>query len=178
MFDVSWRLGLTLTILALLAGLGMNLSCGPANRLIEWFSGQTPQAQITRYLAAIAEGDRGAALALWPTSDQDNAELLARRESVTEALLAYGPRLEHRILGIEWWRTCCEPGVIDDPTNAGFARVRVAVSGEGKPELVYLFDVLVPGGYWGDAAGNPVRHWAIVDVYREGETPLVWIWKE
>jgi hypothetical protein len=137
--------------------------------------GQTPQAQIEGYLAAIAEGNRQAALALWLPSKPPAPQ--ARRESVTDELLSYGAGLAYQTLDIEWWRTCCEPGVIDDPANAGFARVRVAVSGEGKPEAVYLFDVLVPDGYWGDAAGNPVRHWVIVDVYPEGAAPLFWTWR-
>jgi hypothetical protein len=33
----------------------------------------------------------------------------------------------------------------------------------------------VPGGYWGDAAGNPLRDWAIVDIYPEGLQPLAWV---
>jgi hypothetical protein len=177
MRDMTWRLGFTLTALTILVILAPSAGCAFGNRLVEQIRGQTPQAQTARYLSAIAEEERGAALALWPLNDEDNAELLARRDSVTEALLAYGPRLEHRILDVEWWTTCCEPGVADDPANAGFAHVRVAISGEGKPEAVYLFDVLVLGGYWGDAAGNPVRHWTIVDVYSEGESPLVWVWR-
>jgi hypothetical protein len=97
---------------------------------------------------------------------------------MTDELLALGPTLEYRILEVEWWRACCEPGVIDDPRNAGAARVWVAVNEQGSTEVVYVFDVLVPGGYWGEAMGNPVRQWAIVDIYHQGQEPLVWIWKE
>jgi hypothetical protein len=64
--------------------------------------------------------------------------------------------------------------VIDDPAQAGGARIRVVIGGGHEPETTYTFDLLVPGGYWGDAAGNPLRDWEIVDVYAEGMRPLAW----
>ena len=176
MRDVAWRAGFTMAALAVLVLLGPSASCGLGNRLVERAWGQTPRAQIARYLDAIAEGDRHAALAHWSPAGSPNTALKARRESVTDELLAYGPRLEHRVLDIEWWRTCCEPGVIDDPHEAGGAHVRVAISGENRAETIYVFDILVPGGYWGGAMGNPVRHWAIVDLYPQGAAPLAWPW--
>jgi hypothetical protein len=177
MEGVGWRIGFTMAALAMLALLGQNTSCSSSHRLVEQVLGQTPGAQIASYLAAIAEGDRQRALALWPVAETPDAALAARRASITNELLAYSPRLEHRILDVVWWRTCCEPGVIDDPGEAGGARVRVTVSGGNQLAAVYVFDLLVPGGYWGAAAGYPVRHWDIVDIYPEGAAPLVWIWK-
>jgi hypothetical protein len=178
MHDLAWRTGLTLAALTALAFLGLNIGCSPAQQLIERATGRTPPAQIAGYLTAIAEGDRTAALARWPVGAQADEALQARRQAVTDELLAYGPHLEHRIVAVTWWSTCCEPHVIDDPGGAGGARVQVAIRSQTRLEKVYLFDLLVPGGYWGDAAGYPVRTWAIVDVYPEGEAPLAWMVRE
>lgn len=179
MRDLFWRTGLTAVALVALSILGSNLSCGVGNRLVELALGQTPQNKIGNYLGAIARGDRQAALDLWSrsTSPGPTGDLQARREVVTDDLLAYGRRLEYTILEVEWWRTCCEPAVIDDPDQAGGARVRVAVSGKDLPGKVYRFDLVVPGGYWGDAAGNPARRWVLVDIYPDEEAPLAWPWR-
>jgi hypothetical protein len=146
----------------------LNASCSPAQHLLEQALGQTPQAQIADYVTAIAEGDRRTA---------PNTALATRRQSVTDDLLAYGPRLVHRVLDVEWWRTCCEPAVTDEAEQAGGARVRVAISVQDRPERVYVFDLQVPGGYWGAAEGYPVREWVILDVYPEHAAPLAWTWR-
>jgi hypothetical protein len=176
MRDVAWRFGLTLATLTALVILGPSFSCGTGNRLIEQITGQTPRAQIAAYMSAIASGDRQAALDIWTLSDSSVPELIARRKAVTDLLLSFGPQIEYRILDTEWYRTCCEPAVIQNPDAAGGASVRVAISSPGTPEAVYIFDLWVPGGYWGEAMGSPVRHWTIVDVYPEAEAPLVLIW--
>jgi hypothetical protein len=176
MLDVGWRLGFTVMLLVALAALGPGLSLSAGNRLIEQITGQTPQARIAAYLEAVAQGDRQEALDLWPPAGPDSPELEVRRSAVTAALLAYGPGLAYQVLEVEWWRTCCEPGVIDDAGEAGGARVRVLLYGGNLPARVYIFDLLVPGGYWGEAMGNPLRTWAIYDVYPEGQAPLVWTW--
>ncbi len=174
MQSVLRRSGFTLTALVILAVLGPAAGCSVDNRLFEQALGRTPQVQIEQYLAALARGDRQAALALWSPLGTPNVTLEGRRESVTNDLLAYGPHLEHQLLEIEWWRTCCEPAVIEDASEAGGARVQVAISQGGRSQKVYTFDLLVPGGYWGAAAGNPIRQWAIVDIYPDGDAPLVW----
>jgi hypothetical protein len=174
MRDMVWRVGLTLSALTLLSVLGPGMSCSLGSRLIERATGQTPQAQIADYLAAIAGGNPQNGLALWSLQGSSSTELEARREAVTTALLAIGPSLEHQMLDVTWWRTCCEPAVIDDPDKAGGARVRVAIGSKSQPDAVYLFDLLVPGGYRGEGEGYPVRDWVIVDVYPEGEAPLAW----
>lgn len=174
MRDLTWRMGLTAAALMALAVLGLNASCSPAYQLLEQALGQTPQHEIAGYLDAAARGERSAALAFWSEPAPDNSTLLQRREAVTDTLIALGPRSKHRVLDVTWWRTCCEPAVIDDPAQAGGARVRVAIGGGAEPEAIYIFDLLVPGGYWGDAAGNPLRNWAIVDIYAEGMHPLAW----
>ena len=175
MRDITWRMGFTLMTLTALAVLGLNASCSPAHHLLEQVLGRTPQHQIAGYLAALARGERPAALESWPAPTSDHLDLAARRDSVTDTLLAHGPGLEYQVLDTTWWRTCCEPAVIDDPTQAGGARVRVSIGGGRGPETIYIFDLLVPGGYWGDAAGNPLRDWQIVDIYPEGLRPLAWL---
>ena len=177
MRDVAWRMGFTLTALAVLATLGPGVSLDTARHLLERALGRTPEAQVRRYLAAVSEGDRQAALSLWPSPATPNSALEARRSSMTGELLNYGPDLQYRVLDIVWWRTCCEPGVIEDRDEAGGANIRVAIHRAGRPETVYLFDVLVPGGYWGAAASARLRKWTLVDVYREEAAPLAWPWR-
>ena len=178
MRDISWRMGITLMALTALAILGLNASCSPAHYLLEEALGRTPRNQIASYLSAIARGDRLAALERWTAPPAGDSGLTDRRDSVTETLLAHGRSLEYRMLDTVWWRTCCEPAVIDDPAQAGGARIRVAIGSGSGPETTYVFDLLVPGGYWGDAAGNPLRDWEIVDVYAEGMQPLAWFVQE
>jgi hypothetical protein len=170
-------MGFTLTALVMLATVRPALSCDTAHYLLEQALGQTPEAQVRRYLAAISKEDRQQALSLWPGPATPNGALEARRASVTDELLGYGPELQYQVLDIVWWRTCCEPGVIDDPDEAGGANIRVAIRREGQPEVVYLFDVLVPGGYWGAAAGSSIRKWTLVDAYPEEANPLAWPWR-
>ena len=172
MRDITWRMGFTVLTLTALAVLGLNASCSPAYQLLEQALGRTPQREITGYLQATAEGDRPAALGFWLDPAPDNHALLDRRDSVTDSLIALGPGIDHRVLDVTWWRTCCEPAAIGDPAQAGGARIRVAIGGRVVAEETYVFDLLVPGGYWGEAAGNPLRDWAIVDVYSEGMRPL------
>ena len=177
MRDITWRTGFTLVALAILVMLGSNASGCTTHQLIEQALGQTPQDQIDRYVAGLANGERQVALALWSPPGTPDLALQTRRQSVTDELLTFGPRLEHEVLDLVWWRTCCEPAVIDDPAAAGGVRARVAIRNE-QLETIYRFDLLVPGGYWGAAAGYPIREWAIVDIYPESAGPLAWMWSE
>jgi hypothetical protein len=174
MLDLAWRLGATLAALVILAFVGSNVGSNPDTHLVDGAWGRTPEMQITSYLAAVAGGNRPEALARWAPADASNAPLQARRASITDELLAYGAQLEYRVLDVAWWRTCCEPGTVGDPDEAGGARVRVAVGGGGRPEWIFLFDLLVPGTSGGQTADQPDRQWIIVDVYPEGEAPLAW----
>jgi len=148
---------------------------GPVNRLVERVGGETPQAKVSSYLALVARGDRDGALVLWPASERLGAEYDLRRHSVTTELEALGPELSHRVLEIEWWGTCCEPHIITDSREAGFARLWVEVSG-GDEARRYVFDVFTRFGYGGRWEGYPVRHWQILDVYPVEGEPLVWRW--
>jgi len=148
--------------------------------LMERLAGDTAEAQISAYVRAIAEGDRSAAMAAWELPDWDASEgwteaLENRQGAVTEELLAAGIDREYSVGDVEWWRTCCEPGVITDSSSAGGARYRVRLmSQDGRP-LVYMFDVFVRGGaYWGAAMGHPRRYWVLRDVYATDEEPLFW----
>ncbi|MFQ5885997.1 MAG: hypothetical protein ACE5II_02040, partial [Anaerolineae bacterium] len=148
---------------------------GPVNRLVERVIGETPQAKVSSYLALVARGDRDEALALWPASEWPGPEYEERRHSATAELEALGPELSHRVLEIEWWGTCCEPHIITNSREAGFARLWVEVSG-GDEARRYVFDVFTRFGYGGRMEGYPVRRWQILDVYPVGEEPLYWRW--
>jgi len=148
---------------------------GPVNRLVERVSGETPQAKVSSYLALVARGDGDEALALWPASERLGLEYEVRRHSVTTELGTLGPELSHRVVKIEWWGTCCEPHIITDSREAGFARLWVEVS-RGDEARRYVFDVFTRFGYGGWMEGYPVRHWRIVEVYSAGEEPLYWRW--
>ena len=59
------------------------------------------------------------------------------------------------------------------PSVSG-ARVQVQVlDADGHP-WGYTFDVFVDGSYFGDAVGNPYRHWFLRDAYAQGELPIYW----
>jgi len=146
------------------------------NMLLELVSGETPQVKITRYLQAIEAQDRAAALAAWSLpSDKAGtfAQLSERRNLVTDELLAR--KITHfTISEPQWWGTCCDPGVTHLARNAGGARVRVQVLDANGQPWSYTFDVFINGPYFGDAIGNPYRHWFLRDVYPHGEIPVYW----
>jgi hypothetical protein len=168
-----WRarqsgIAVLLGALALILFLAFGLNSGSVNLLIDWVRGETtPQAKVVAYLEAIARGDEEAALAMWPAQGRLGPDYEERRRAVTGELLALDGDLSYRILNVEWWRTCCEPGVIEDPREAGFARLRVAVG-----DAVYIFDILAPYYWWEDR--YLAWGWRIVDVYHEGEAHLAW----
>jgi hypothetical protein len=91
MRDVVWRAGATLTALVALLFLGPVVSSNFDNRLVEQFRGQTPQAQIALYLAAVAEGDRQAAMALDLRAGSCSRLSEGHRRAVTGDPLAMAP---------------------------------------------------------------------------------------
>jgi len=139
---------------------------------VERLLGQTPQRKVNAYLDALRQGDRDAALARWPGNERLGSEYEVRRQRVTDELLCLGPSLRHRVVDIEWWRNCCEPGPIDDPDGAGVARMRIEISNQQGQARLYIFDVTTTRAYWGAAGGNPIRRWVLRDVYRQDEPPL------
>lgn len=141
-----------------------------------------PEQEVTRYVAAAMRGDAGAATAAWPVAAPTDPrlylkhDLLARRRAEqTAALVAAAPR-SYRVVGIEWWRTCCEPGTLPDGGYAGLARVRVAIeTREGQREMV--FDVRrtndcctfgFPDTLW--------QRWVLRDAYPPTKDPIELPW--
>jgi hypothetical protein len=174
-------LGVFLLLGLLLTGLGLGPAAAARADLIETVTNERPEARIADYLRATAAGDEAAALAVWEMPDwlarQDVGPKMAeRRSAVTGELAALRLGATANTLDVEWWRTCCEPGVIENPRAAGFARVHVTLSRPEDARLwVYVFDVATRGGaYWGEAMGYPPREWMILDVYPMREQPLYW----
>jgi len=156
----------------------------PALRLTLWeqVTGNRPEAVVQSYARAVLQGDEEAALALWeiPTwefADGRRPSLADRREAETRALAVANLQPDFTILHVEWWRTCCEPGVTCHPEGAGGARVQVQfVDQEGHP-VRRVFDVFHRDGpYWGGPMNYPARHWALRDVYAPEQEPLFWRW--
>lgn len=145
-------------------------------------SGETPGAKVAAFAHDVGRGDEATDLRLWELpsanpSDERFAALAERRAEVTRDLIAAGVRPDITIRSIEWWRTCCEPGVTEDPANAGGARMRVEFVDRDGAAREYVVDVFNrDGAYWGAAAGYPPRHWVIRDVYPDGQPPLFWTW--
>lgn len=97
-----------------------------------------------------------------------------RRETVIAGLLQANVAADYRINEVEWWHTCCEPGVTCDSRGAGGARITVQFMQGDKP-LAYIFDIFTrEQPYFGAATGYPPRDWVIRDVYPRGNTPLFW----
>jgi hypothetical protein len=148
--------------------------------VVERLRGETPEARVRAYADAVLHGDEAAALNAWTLEAHEQPDgrgeaLRARREAITRQLVGAGLVRDFRINHIEWWRTCCEPGVINDSRGAGGARVHVQfLDGDGVPHG-YIFDIFHrEGPYWGAAMGYPVRRWALYDVYPYDEEPLYW----
>jgi hypothetical protein len=140
--------------------------------LRERLMGDVPEARIGDYLAATQRGDAAAAVAMWPMRELPPVAGLAQRRDDTTARLVAAHATLVRVERIEWWRTCCDPGTIDDPRSAGLARATVVVRTSVGDERL-IFDVLAKTTtYWGAAAGNPPHEWTVRDIYPEGAAPL------
>jgi hypothetical protein len=133
----------------------------------------SPERQVARYLAATSSGNEKDALDAWPAFTggfHPTAGLLARRADVTHELATARVGGSYRVMSTEWWRTCCEPGQIQDPGNAGLARVHVVATDSAGREHPLVFQVFVKEIVWhGDAAGESVKDWKLYEVYREAE---------
>ncbi|MFZ5878554.1 MAG: hypothetical protein ACOY0R_04230 [Chloroflexota bacterium] len=147
--------------------------------LLEKATASLPQSTIAAFVQSIVHNDKAAALKLWevyddPTSEQQRA-LMKRREKVISDLLSAKIEPEYMVLHIEWWSTCCEPGVINDSRSAGGARIHVQfLDNNGKP-MLYIFDVFTREPYWGSAEGYQPRDWVIRDVYPYDQDPMYWL---
>lgn len=151
--------------------------------LVEAVTNERPEAKVDAFLRATAAGDETAALAVWEIPDwlarQDVGPRMAeRRAAVTRDLASLRLEWSGQPTGIQWWRTCCEPGVIESSREAGFARIYVSLSRpDDQRTWFYVLDVVTRGGaYWGGATGYQPRQWMLVDVYPTSEQPLFWRW--
>jgi len=120
-----------------------------------------PERRVADYLAATASGDEQRALGAWAVfagGIHPLAPLLTRRTSLTHELAAGHVGQHYTIRSVEWWRTCCEPGPIDDKGNAGLARVHVTTTDANAQSYQLVFEVFVKKlTWWGDAGGDTVR---------------------
>lgn len=144
-------------------------------------AGETPSAKVDAYVRAVARGDEAAALDLWelPAVDLPNGRSTAlrqRRVDVTRGLIAAGIRPDAAIRSIEWWRTCCEPGLIDGPRSAGGARLQVRLVDRSGTALDYVIDVFDRDGGSSGLRALLTRHWVVRDVYPSDQPPLFWTW--
>ena len=133
----------------------------------------TPERQVDGYLSATGAGDEARALDAWAVFSgglHPLPALLARRTTLTHELAARRVGTTYIVRPIDWWRTCCEPGPIDGPRNAGLARVHVAATDASGEEHDLVFEVFVKKlAWWGDAGGESVRDWTLYEVHREGD---------
>jgi len=166
---------------AILVGVAVFLSLwltnGGGHTMTEWALGEAPQRRVDAYIEAVRRGDRQEALACWPASERSGSEFEARRQRVTDELLALGPSLRYRIAGVEWWSTwCCEPSQTR-PADASLARLKVEVVGQSGQARAYVFDVGARVLYGEPPPlGNPVRGWRLSEVYPAAEAPLGFRW--
>ena len=145
--------------------------------LLDHPTGNLPKEKVDAFVQSIIQGNKTAAVKLWEIHDQSSPEqknaMEKRQEIVISALLSADINPEYTILEIEWWRTCCEPGVINNSRDAGGARIKVQFLGKDELPIVYTFDVFTHDQpYWGEAEGYPPRDWVIRDVYPENKKPL------
>lgn len=166
-----FSLAVTIVVAAAVAVAAAGVWLDP--QLRERLARDTVEARVGDYAEAVMRGDRARAVEAWQLDARrpDDA-LTARRSSLTGTLIELRAR-RYQIEHIEWWRTCCEPDVIEDPSNAGLARAIVRFDSDTPGSRRYVFDVLARDTvYWGDAAGSPPHHWTLRDVYPTGERPL------
>jgi hypothetical protein len=177
MRDIAWRMALTLMALLALVTLAPNLSFSTAPYQLEEALGQPPQAVVSHYLTAVAQGDVEAALALWQEPVAPDGSPNGVRASVTEGLARYGTGMQHGVVDVTWWRTCCEAAAIDDPDTAGVAAVRVAITGDDQGTQIYVFEVRAGDGQGGEPSGPSLRDWVITGAHREHQVSQVQAWR-
>jgi hypothetical protein len=177
MLDIAWRTGLTLVALLSLMILAPNLSFGTAPYRLEEALGQTPQALVDQYLTEVAQGDLGAAQALWGGPRPPDGSLEATVAPVSADLGRYGQGMRYRVVDVSWWRTCCEPAAIDNPDTAGVATIRVAITDGEQRERIYIFETRVAGSSGGTPAGSSFRNWVITGAHPETRVSEVEVWR-
>ncbi len=174
----SLRIGL---LIVGVAGVGF-LLLGPRVHANVWeeITGETPQAKIAAYVRAVARGDEEGAVVVWELPPHEltegrSAKLAERRQAVTRELMHLGISPDFTVVDIEWWQECCVTRVIDDPRDAGVARVTVLLHANSAQGRTYVFDVFTRDRpYPGAAAGYPPRRWMVHDIYPIEREPIYW----
>lgn len=144
--------------------------------VIGWFGFASievpPETRVAAFLEATARGDESAALStwqLWPCC-VERPPLEARRIQFTKELTALRVGGQHRILFTEWWTTCCEPAITDDPEHAGRARIFVSATDTSGAEHELVFDIHAEKlGPSLAGPGYDMGPWILREVYRRGE---------
>jgi hypothetical protein len=143
---------------------------------------QTPEQAVALYAERVMRGDMRGALAAWALTKRPQQEWIdafARRRDVVTSDLTGGPPARYRVVGVELWRTCCEPGLAERPEYAGLARVRVTFEGGAGAPREYYFDVRRDPSccMFGDPLEDlQLRYWTLVDVYPTTKLPLDFPW--
>lgn len=135
----------------------------------------TPERRVEAYLSATRTGDDARALGAWVVFSRmrDPAPLLARRNDLTHELASARVGQTYTVRRTEWWRTCCEPGPIDSPRNAGLARMHVTATDASGRTYELVFEIFVRDiTWWGDAGSPSTRDWTLYEVHREGDPCL------
>jgi hypothetical protein len=166
------RIGLALAALAVVVGalwLGLQIA-----------NAQTPEQAVARYMDRVLGQDEQGAYRAWtpPGGEQLPAKVNAlgqRRDQVTHDLVLSRPSA-YRVLGLELWRTCCEPGIAEKPEWAGLVRVKVALDyPDGARE--FFFDVRKePQCCMDDPFDFRPRYWTLRDVYPPTKLPIELPW--
>lgn len=152
------------------------LAASGAIAFLGWSYANAPERRVDAFLAATRSGDEAGALDAWALFSggaHPRAALAERRVQLTRALADRSVGVSHRVTSIEWWRTCCEPGRIEDPRNAGLARIAVVATDRDGHEHHLVFRVFVKQLTWsGEAAGERFKEWQLYEVHRKDEPCL------
>lgn len=174
-------IGICILPIIIIGGFFLLFLNGFFTSFIEKVINEKPEVKVVEYLKAVKKNDEAEALTIWELPEwegwklsKESSFLQKRRENLTKNLIKNGVE-NFDILKIEWWGTCCEPGVINNPREAGGARIRVQLVNGSNSKYIYIFDVFHrETSYWGAAQGYPIRHWVLRDVYFPSQEPLFW----
>ena len=143
-------------------------------------SAPSPEQTVRRYMEQVMRSDPSGALSLWEARTfsgfaDRTAALNRRRDLVTAELIGARPTT-FRVVGIELWRTCCEPGLAEKPEYAGLARIHVAMElQDGVRD--YFFDVRREPDCCIDNPFDLRPHsWVLRDAYPATKLPIDLPW--
>ncbi len=163
----------TSLIFLILIGFFADINYGITSLVIEKINNENPGAKVAAYMQAVLIGDKEKALKFWEIPESYNLNLEYKNkikdqgEKITKELIEKKIKPDFTIKNIEWWSTCCIPSITENSRIAGRAKVYVRFADSNNVESIYVFDVIVPGGYDGGLTGYSARHWIISDVYFE-----------